>query len=175
MKFGCSFNSQSVFGLMDACVFAWITSSVPVVVLEQCLCICLRALCVCKCACEYAGLWRKPLSVWNAVGWISPVSATREGVHWRATDSFWPRKGSNIFSLSVGGNKPMAGKTTTDDQLHPLFFAIPFHFPEQSLTLSDLIPTMFALFQRNRKHLYRLFLREKDFFHYLLCFQFSPG
>lgn len=58
--------------------------------------------------------------------------------------SFWPRRGSNIFSPSVGGKKPVAEKTTTNDQLHLLFFLPSLSLSiSSSLTLSDLIPTLY--------------------------------
>lgn len=152
--------SECVFWLAYAFVFVCYCMHISVVFLWMYLNnVCASVLrLMCANMCMWIGLCRVPLSVWNAVGWISTVRVTREGDHWSASDTAsGPEKGSTIFSLSVGGKKPMAEKTKTNDQLHLFILCHPFNFP--SLVVSHR-QTLFSDYICNVHSQQKCFMRE---------------
>ncbi len=128
--------SRSVFGLMAACVFVWILytyfSSVPVNVLEQCLCICFGAY-VCANARANMQVCGGCLSVCE-MPWVESLQWEQQGRETtgeQQTQFLAQKRFKYFLSLSVGGKIPVAEKTTTNDQLHLLFFCHLSHFPSR--------------------------------------------
>lgn len=139
----CVSTCVSLHGSLCVWILYTYFSSLLVDALEKCLCICFLVYVCSNVHMTMQALWQMLLSVWNAVGWLSPERVTRERHHWRATATFsGPEKVQICFYLWVGGKKAIAEKTTTNDQLHFFFLPSLSLSISSSLTLSGRIPTL---------------------------------
>lgn len=87
-------------------------------------------------------LLRMPLGVCNAVGWVPPERVTRKRDHWRATNFLAQKRFEYFF---ICGRKESYGSENNNKwSTAPLFFLPSLSLSiSSSLTLSDLIPTLY--------------------------------